>query len=315
MRKKNYKGAKVSKRVVAKCEGVCRTYDAIQYAYANLLSEAEEVKSFQVNVLLQGLEEGAYTSDFVITKADGNLMVRECVSRKHLTKPMTTKLLDVSRNYWKSHGVSDWGIVIEEGGRHMNKADMRKGMLLKGKVGAEEKIYRVLDLKEKVLVLDYVKKTMPVWKTYEELSDCVEKEEETRAEAIDIIDVMEGESRKTAYQRYNMISGILPFLSEENMRTEAIKRASERYGISKQTVRNYLCEYLATMDVRSLAPGYKKAEKKLSADEKNMRKSLNKWYYTTKKRTLKNCYTLMLQHFYCNADGSLKEQYPSYYQL
>ena len=103
MRKKNYKGAKVSKRVVAKCEGVCRTYDAIQYAYANLLSEAEEVKSFQVNVLLQGLEE-----------ADGNLMVRECVSRKHLTKPMTTKLLDASRNYWKSHGVSDWGIVIEE---------------------------------------------------------------------------------------------------------------------------------------------------------------------------------------------------------
>ena len=55
-----------------------------------------------------------YTSDFVITKADGNLMVRECVSRKHLTKPMTTKLLDASRNYWKSHGVSDWGIVIEE---------------------------------------------------------------------------------------------------------------------------------------------------------------------------------------------------------
>lgn len=82
--------------------------------YANLLSETEEVKSFQVNVLLQGLEEGAYTSDFVITKADGNLMVRKCVSRKHLKKPMTTKLLDASRNYWKSHGVSDWGIVIEE---------------------------------------------------------------------------------------------------------------------------------------------------------------------------------------------------------
>ena len=56
----------------------------------------------------------------------------------------------------------------------------------------------------------------------------MEKEEETRAEAIDIIDALEGERRKTAYQRYNMISGVLPFLSEENMRTEAIKRASER---------------------------------------------------------------------------------------
>ena len=114
MRTKNYKGAKCTKGYVNKCDDVCKTYDAIQYACANLLSEAEEVKSFQVNVLLQGLEEGAYTSDFVITKADGNLMVRECVSRKHLTKPMTTKLLDASRNYWKSHGVSDWGIVIEE---------------------------------------------------------------------------------------------------------------------------------------------------------------------------------------------------------
>ena len=77
----------------------------------------------------------------------------------------------------------------------MVKADMRKGMLLKGKIGAEERIYRVLDLKEKVLVLDCVKKTMPVWKTYEELSDCVEKEEESMAEAIDIIDKQEVDKR------------------------------------------------------------------------------------------------------------------------
>ena len=116
MRKKNYKGAKCTKRYVNKCDDVCKTYDAIQYVYANLLSETEEVKSFQVNVLLQGLEEGAYTSDFVIAKADGNLMVRECVSRKHLTKPMTPKLLDASRNYWKSHGIPLVRIII----RHKN---------------------------------------------------------------------------------------------------------------------------------------------------------------------------------------------------
>lgn len=114
MRKKNYKGAKCTKRYLDKCVDVCKTYNAIQYAYADLLSASEEVQSFQVNVLLQGMAEGDYTSDFVITKADGNLMVRECVSRKHLTKPMTAKLLDASRNYWKSHGISDWGIVIEK---------------------------------------------------------------------------------------------------------------------------------------------------------------------------------------------------------
>ena len=116
MRKKNYKGVKCTKRYVEKCEDVCKTYDAIQYAYADLLSKADEVQSFRVNVLLEGLKEGDYTSDFVIVKADAGLMIRECVSRKHLTKPMTAKLLDASRNYWKSHGVSDWGIVVEREG-------------------------------------------------------------------------------------------------------------------------------------------------------------------------------------------------------
>ncbi|MBQ7065287.1 MAG: hypothetical protein IJN92_00540 [Lachnospiraceae bacterium] len=116
MRKKNYKGAKCTKRYVEKCEGVCKTYDTIQYAYADLLTVLENVQSFQVNVLLEGLQEGEYTSDFVVVKVDGGLMIRECVSRKHLTKPMTAKLLDVSRTYWKNHGISDWGIVIEKEG-------------------------------------------------------------------------------------------------------------------------------------------------------------------------------------------------------
>lgn len=41
-------------------------------------------------------------------------MVRECVFRKFLMKPMTVKLLDASREYWRNRGVSDWGVVIDE---------------------------------------------------------------------------------------------------------------------------------------------------------------------------------------------------------
>ena len=110
----------------------------------------------------------------------------------------------------------------------MNKEKLRKGMLLREKSGEDGKIYRLLDLKEKVLVIDCVKKTMPVWKTYEELSHYVEKED-VKAESIDLMQEMEGAGRKIAYQRYNIISGILPFLSEEGMRTEAIKRISESF--------------------------------------------------------------------------------------
>ena len=111
LKKKTYKGG-CEKRKLPKCEGVCKTYNAIQYAYADVLSTSNEIKSFQVNV---ELEEEDYTSDFVCTKLNGDLMVRECISRKYLTKPMNVKLLDLSRSYWLRHGVTDWGIVIEKG--------------------------------------------------------------------------------------------------------------------------------------------------------------------------------------------------------
>ena len=113
MRKKNFKG-RCEKRKIPKCEDVCRTYDPIQYAYADLLSTDDGIQEIRCNVLLDGLEEGEYTTDFVCTKTDGDLMVRECVYRKFLMKPMTVKLLDASREYWLRHGVTDWGLVIDE---------------------------------------------------------------------------------------------------------------------------------------------------------------------------------------------------------
>ena len=69
-----------------KCEGVCRTYDSIQYAFADLLNEAEDILSFQCNVLLEGLAEGEFTSDFVITKQDGGLMIRDVSTESILAR-------------------------------------------------------------------------------------------------------------------------------------------------------------------------------------------------------------------------------------
>ena len=113
MIKKNYKG-RCQKRKMKKCRDVVRTYSAIQTAYAEVLEREEKIKEFRCNVFLDGLEAGAYSSDFVCVKQDVDLMVRECVFRKFLTKPMTVKLLDASRDYWLKHGVSDWGLVIDE---------------------------------------------------------------------------------------------------------------------------------------------------------------------------------------------------------
>lgn len=115
MKKKSYKGTRCEKRAMSKCaDGVARTFNVIESRYADKLQENPDVKEFRCQVLLEGLEMGEYCSDFVATKMDGDLMVRECVFRKYLTKPMTAKLLDASRIYWKRRGVTDWGIVVEK---------------------------------------------------------------------------------------------------------------------------------------------------------------------------------------------------------
>ena len=113
MKKKNYKG-KCQKRKVEKCADTFRAYSDIQYAYVNYLEQDDNITEIRCNVLLDGLPDGEYTSDFVCTKSNNELMVRECVSRTHLTKPMTIKLLDLSREYWLKKGVTDWGLVINE---------------------------------------------------------------------------------------------------------------------------------------------------------------------------------------------------------
>ena len=113
MKKKNFKG-RCEKKSLSKCEDVCKTYNAIQSAYANILQDDDRIKEFVCNVPLVGLELGEYTTDFLFTKINGAVMVRECVYRKFLTKPMTVRLLETSKDYWTKSGVKDWGLVVNE---------------------------------------------------------------------------------------------------------------------------------------------------------------------------------------------------------
>lgn len=111
MRKMGFKG-RCQKISLSKSKEICRTYDPIQEKYAEKLEESLEIQEIRCNVPLEGLEEGEYTSDFVCIKTNGDLMVRECLQRDRLTKPMNVKLLNASRNYWIKRGVADWGLII-----------------------------------------------------------------------------------------------------------------------------------------------------------------------------------------------------------
>ena len=111
MRKKNFKG-RCEKQSLDKFVTICKTYEPIQSAYANILVENKDISEVRCNVVLDG-ECAEYMTDFVCTKINGDLMVRECISIRLLEKPLSMKLMDMSRTYWLRHGVSDWGIVVD----------------------------------------------------------------------------------------------------------------------------------------------------------------------------------------------------------
>ena len=118
MKKLNYKG-RCEKRTSPKSNEICRTYNAIQRSYLDVLEKDEIIIEIHCNVPLTGFQDARntgkeYSSDFVCKKSNNELMVRECVYKKYLEKPLTIELLDGSRNYWKKHGIIDWGIVVDE---------------------------------------------------------------------------------------------------------------------------------------------------------------------------------------------------------
>ena len=83
MIKKNYKG-RCEKKTLTKCKEVCRLYNRIQKAYADRLETDGEIKEFTCNVLLDHLEVGEYSTDFVCWKTDGTLSAIKAGTRNRI---------------------------------------------------------------------------------------------------------------------------------------------------------------------------------------------------------------------------------------
>ena len=85
-------------------------------------------------------------------------------------------------------------------------------------------IIRVLEIRQdRVLVIDCIKRTMPVWVemvTLESYSECT-IDELTEATGLVMVDTenLDTEQRKVMYERYTMIAPILSFISDGKMRS------------------------------------------------------------------------------------------------
>lgn len=181
-------------------------------------------------------------------------------------------------------------------------------------------ILRILAINDSdALVMDCLKRNMPHWcniANIESFAPCTEQElaEQTDVELFDI-ESLDAATRRIVHDRYTIIAGVLPFIADDKIRSLVISRIADEHDICKQTVRNYLCLYLAYQNISVLAPKRNKEDKPLTKDEKNMRWALNKFFYTKNQNSLTTAYTLMLKHKYSDSTGSLLPEFPTFNQF
>lgn len=110
---------------------------------------------------------------------------------------------------------------------------------------------------DKQLIIDCITRSMPKWVNQQELNEYKECTEEELCCATNVslndVESLESRSKQEAYNRYSMIAGILPFVGDKKMRSSVISYVANERGVSKQTLRHYLCLYLAYMNKSALA--------------------------------------------------------------
>lgn len=184
----------------------------------------------------------------------------------------------------------------------------------------KDTIVRVLkESDQSVFIIDCLKTKMPYTVHKMDFKDAILCDEdllmqETNEPVFDISEASE-RNKKIAYERYNMIAPLLSFMDNKYKRTSLINQIYEERNISKQTLRNYFCKYLIYQNICVLAPKSNITEKSLTQDEKNMRWALNKYFYSTNRYSLKSSYLFMLKEKYCDINGKLQSNIPSFYQF
>lgn len=183
----------------------------------------------------------------------------------------------------------------------------------------EKEIYRVLQCRgDKSLIIDCKKRSLPQWISNEYLYGFKYIEEEDLLNELNTklpeISELSQSQLKEMHLRYGSISSCLLKINDEVERRLFIKRSAVEYGVSEQTIRHRLCDYLVFKNITPLAPSLKR-KKELSDDEKNFRWALNKYFYSSNKLSLRQTFKFLLRDKYCDLNGKLQQNQPKFHQF
>ena len=183
----------------------------------------------------------------------------------------------------------------------------------------DNNIFRVLKIEDnKLLIIDCVKRSFPIWVDNNFLDgfEVISEDEllkELNVELPNVKDLSENQV-KEMHLRFGSIS--LPLIKIGNIydRRFTMYFNSLEYEVSEQTLRRRLCDYLVFQNIAILAPVSRKS-KELTQDEKNFRWALNKYFYNSKKLSLRQTYKYLLREKYMDSAGKIIEEHPTFHQF
>ena len=107
----------------------------------------------------------------------------------------------------------------------------------------DDSVLRVIHVQEnKIMVIDCMKCTMPVWRNSTDMCSYAEYAEEKYYSDVNFRVVDDScictKDKAIMHERYAMVTAIIPFVADEKMRSVAISKVAEQYEVSKQSVRS-----------------------------------------------------------------------------
>lgn len=181
----------------------------------------------------------------------------------------------------------------------------------------ENDIHRILEIREEwILVINCQKNiSIPYWISYNDIkgSTTVTEAELLNKTGVTIIETPTLAEEKISIQRYGIIAPLLSSLGEPAIRNNTIREIAATHKISTKTVKRFLSKYLIYGRKEALIP--QPSSRKETDNAKHFRWALNKFYYTRNGKTLKESYTAMIAERFCDAEGKILPEHPSYKQF
>lgn len=190
-------------------------------------------------------------------------------------------------------------------------------------IQVDNSIFRVLEIKEEhILLIDCKRRTMPVDCLLQNISDKAiitdfQALQKTTGVILEDFSKASLKRQNVAHKRFSLIAGLISVIGEKDRYTKLLNSISADTHVSKQTIRRYLCNYLAFQDLSCLLPAdiADKAKANITDDEKNFRWALNRWFYCQNRHSLQWTYNQMLRDKYCDKEGIVLSTRPSFNQF